>query len=302
VSGETTRIELKINNLEARLPEASESNLFVLDDNPTIEVLQRPTLEKDEVSQDEASVTELRFSLGNNVRIKSEFLDIKLRGEPQMRIADDLEMQGALQLVPGGRILVLGRRFIVEEGTVLFDTADAADPHLSIAAAWSAPNGVRVRVTVSGTATAPQLTWSSEPALPGGEAEVIALVLGGGGGSTDQGQASITSGIAFAANEALGQTGTDRVQFYTTQETSGTEGRVASLNDSGRESYTATYRISDELWFEGSYEQAEGIGPQNEARSGVSGTLDWRFHPHWSLRSEVGMLGAGLDLVWRYRY
>lgn len=213
-------------------------------------------------------------------------------------------MRGALELIPGGRILVLGRRFIVEEGTVLFDTADAANPHLSVSAAWAAPNGVQVRVTVSGTARAPHLSWTSEPALPGGEAEVIALVLGGGGGSaTDQSQAGITSGLAFAANEAIGKTGTDRVQFYTTQETSGTEGRVASLNDSSWESYTATYRISDELWFEGSYEQASGVGPQSDARSsGVSGTLDWRFHPHWSLRSEVGTLGAGLDLVWRYRY
>lgn len=302
-SEEKTRVELRINNLEATLPEASDSNLFVLDENPTIEILQRPAPEKTAAQEEKPSVTELKFVLGNNVRIKSEFLDIKLRGQPQMRLADDLEMRGALELIPGGRILVLGRRFIVEQGTVLFDTADAGDPHLSIAAAWSAPNGVRVRVTVGGTANAPQLSWSSEPALPGGEAEVFALVLGGGGGSsTDQGQASISSGLAFAANEALGQTGTDRVQFYSTQETSGTEGRVASLNDSSRESYTATYRISDELWFEGSYEQASGTGPQTEARSGVSGTLDWRFHPHWSLRSEVGMLGAGLDLVWRYRY
>lgn len=302
MTGQTTRLELKINNMEARLPEASKSNLFALDENPTIEVLQRPVAEKEKSEEQKTSATELKFILGDNVRLKSELLDIKLRGEPQMRIDDELEMRGALQLIPGGRILVLGRRFIVEEGTVLFDTADAADPHLSVAAAWSAPGGVRVRVTVGGTARAPQLSWSSEPALPGGEAEVIALVLGGGGGSsTDQGQASITSGIAFAANEALGQTGTDRIQFYTTQETSGTDGRVASLNDSSWESYTATYRISDELWFEGSYEQSSGAGPQT-TRSGVSGTLDWRFHQHWSLRSEFGTLGAGLDLVWRYRY
>lgn len=303
MTGETARVEVRINNLEANLPKASDSDLFVLDENPTIQILQRPNPEKTATEESESSVTEIKFILGNSVRLKSEFLDLKLRGDPQMRLAEDLQMRGALSLIPGGRILVLGRRFIVEEGTVLFDTADAADPHLSVAAAWSAPNGVRVRVTVGGTARAPQLSWSSEPALPGGEAEVIALVLGGGGGSTDQGQASITSGLAFAANEALGQTGTDRVQFYTTQETSGTEGRVASLNDSSWESYTATYRISDELWFEGSYEQAQGTGPQTTARStGVSGTLDWRFHPHWSLRSEVGTLGAGLDLVWRYRY
>jgi hypothetical protein len=30
--------------------------------------------------------------------------------------------------------------------------------------------------------------------------------------------------------------------------------------------------------------------------------VDWRFRRNWSLRTEVGNIGAGLDLVWQYRY
>ena len=220
-----------------------------------------------------------------------------------MRIAEELQMSGAIELIPGGRIDVLGRGFNVEAGTVLFDTGDASDPHLSASAAWRAPNGVLVRATVTGTAKAPRVEWSSEPALPGGEAEVIALVLGGGGGGTDQNRAGISSAIALGASEALGQTGVvSGVEFYTTQEACSGEGRVASLNDSSWDSYTAAFRIREDLWFEGSYQQGRSTALSAEARSGVSGTLDWRFHPNWSARTEIGMLGAGLDLVWRYRY
>ena len=33
-----------------------------------------------------------------------------------------------------------------------------------------------------------------------------------------------------------------------------------------------------------------------------SGTIDWRFRPRWSVRTEVGTIGAGVDLLWQYRY
>ena len=64
---------------------------------------------------------------------------------------------------------------------------------------------------------------------------------------------------------------------------------------------SAAFQVSDELWFEGSYRQ-ESAGPQTTQRNGFSGTLDWRFHPEWSARTEVGTLGVGADLLWQYRY
>lgn len=78
---------------------------------------------------------------------------------------------------------------------------------------------------------------------------------------------------------------------------------MASMNDSTWDSYTAAFPINDKLWFEGSLSRSgAGAGPQGGRRHGVSGTLDWRFHPNWSLRTEIGTLGTGLDLVWQYRY
>jgi hypothetical protein len=64
--------------------------------------------------------------------------------------------------------------------------------------------------------------------------------------------------------------------------------------------------IGDQLWFEGSY-KALSTRDANDANatnasSAWSGTVDWRFRRNWSLRTELGTIGTGVDLVWNYRY
>jgi hypothetical protein len=66
-------------------------------------------------------------------------------------------------------------------------------------------------------------------------------------------------------------------------------------------SYSAAVPISDNVWFEGSY-KTEERATAAEGHSGFSGTIDWRFKQNWALRTEAGQLGAGLDLLWHYRY
>ena len=69
-------------------------------------------------------------------------------------------------------------------------------------------------------------------------------------------------------------------------------------------SYTAAVRLSESVWFEGTYrnrleqqQNTTGTDPVD-----VSGTVDWRFQRNWSLRTEVGTMGTGMDLLWQYRY
>ena len=66
--------------------------------------------------------------------------------------------------------------------------------------------------------------------------------------------------------------------------------------------YSAAYPITDELWFEGSYKTLQNNDGTNSNSSAFSGTLDYRFRRNWSLRTEVGNIGAGVDLLWMYRY
>lgn len=299
LNDEALKMSLKMDDFTITLPEISETDLIDLSDNPTIEIVQRAKPEVEEAPPADTLPLLIQFELANNVRVKNKVLDLRLRGSPILNVDDGATVSGKIDLVRGGRITVLGRSFVIERGSVAFDTGDATNPHLQVLASWTAPNGVIVKVEVGGTAKEATLRWSSDPALPGGEADIMALVLGSGTGSSEQ--VGITS-LAIAANEAIGASGVSWMEVYATQELGSGDGRIASLTDSSWNSYTAAFRINDELWFEGSVQTSSGAGMQAEQDPGVSGTLDWRFHPQWSLRTEFGQLGGGLDLLWQYRY
>jgi len=287
-------LSVHVQQLLAELAEGVDDQLIDLEENPNISVIQEPRRDEDNKSSNALPVV-VKIDLGKDTRIRNSLLDARLTGAPEILLGKDTAISGGIELMRGSKFVVLGRSFIVDRGLIAFGTRDFTDPQLQVGATWSAPNNVIVRLDVGGTLSAPTLAWSSEPALPGGEAEVLALVIGGG---TDSSGISGASSVAMVANEI---TDVDGLAFYSTQQKSTGDGRVASLNDSNWDSYTASYQISDKLWFEGSYKRLT-TGAAGGSRSGVSGTLDWRFHPQWSLRSEIGMLGVGLDALWQYRY
>lgn len=299
---ERSEMDLTVNvpELTVELPETSDRQLIELSDNPTIHILQ-PLVKPEEAEKTEEKPTiwNVQVALGNAVRLKSRMLNLILTGKPRLRYDDELAVDGSIELVPGGRLQVLGRVFVIDHGTVVFDTQDNTNPHLDVTATWRTPSGILVRATVGGTANKPTLDWSSEPPLP--EADVVAIVLGGSGGGrdSDSNAASMSYGAAMV-NELIGQSGVRGVEFYATRSSAST-GQVARLSEKTWDNYTAAFQVSDELWFEGSYRQ-ESAGPQTTQRNGFSGTLDWRFHPEWSARTEVGTLGVGADLLWQYRY
>lgn len=292
-------LAVTLDDLTADIAQASKSDLLPLDENPSIQVIQEER--KDETTDTrEGLALNIVFNLGENVRIKGAGVDMRVTGTPEMRVAEKVEMRGDVKFLQGGRFQILGRGFTLEPGSLTFDTDEMANPHVNVSATWTAPDGVIVRMTVRGTVREPVLEWTSEPALPGGEAEIIGLVLGGGS-NADQGSARSAS-LAIAANEALGATAASGVvQVYMTQQDGSGEGRVAGMTESNWSNYTAAIRLSEDLWFEGSLQRGS-TGFQAMERQGVSGTLDWRFLPQWSARTELGTLGAGIDLLWRYRY
>jgi hypothetical protein len=68
------------------------------------------------------------------------------------------------------------------------------------------------------------------------------------------------------------------------------------------EAYTAKWRLKENLSFETTVRRGyERIDP-NADTPDVSGTFDWQFRRNWSLRTQVGTLGTGVDLLWQYRY
>src|SRR5690606_10230862 len=99
--------------------------------------------------------------------------DVSLRGT-----TEDPRIGGTAQVIPRqGSYTFAGTRFEITRGVISFDANVPIDPRLDIAAETSA-TGLNVEVTVRGSATQPEIAFTSTPALP--EEEVLARLLFGG--------------------------------------------------------------------------------------------------------------------------
>ena len=108
----------------------------------------------------------------NRVFIRGRGLDAELGG--QVRITgpiSDVRPVGGFSL-NRGRLAILGQRVTFESGTVTL--TGNLDPHINLLARTEG-DGITVFVTVSGRASAPQFSFTSNPALP--EDEVLARLI-----------------------------------------------------------------------------------------------------------------------------
>lgn len=295
-----SEVAIDLSGLVVELPTGTDAGVIALEDNPSIEVVQRPP-RKETVVQERGDPLRLLVSMGRGVKVTSPLFEVVVQGEPEIDVRDEVAIAGQVSLIPGGHVQVLGKVFLIEKGLIAFDGTETTNPHLDVAATWRSASGILVRAHISGTAKDPTLEWSSEPPLPGGESAVVAMVIGGGGGTGGQGGAMASYAAAAAVNQMIGEVGVRNVEVYAGRESQVGGGQVARLSDRTWDSYTASIQLSDELWFQGSYKQ-ESSGPGTTPRAGLSGTLDWRFDPNWSISTELGWLGTGVDLLWQYRY
>ncbi|MEZ4225436.1 MAG: translocation/assembly module TamB domain-containing protein [Polyangiaceae bacterium] len=273
-------VEVDIPYLEARLPQASGRRVIELDDNPNIAVVQ-PLREPSAFGGDRVLPWRFVVKLGNSVSVNRNDLVIPVSGQPVVELGQEVAVMGYVDLRAGGRIQALGKSFVVEHGRVLFDTEDPTDPHLTALASWRAPDGSTVYLEVTGTLKDARLRVTSPDHS---EDEAMALLLGGGG--------DLATGAGIGAlNAIFGDALQGRVEV-----------RTATYED--KSAHTVAVNLGENIWFEGTYRQsAQTVQSSTGAdKVDVSGTIDWRFRHDWSLRTEIGTLGTGLDLLWQYRY
>ena len=298
---ERMSMRVSLPKLKVLLPRSAGRALIELNPNPDIQIVQELGRED---QKEERLPWVVKIDLGDEVRVQSATLNLRLLGNPTLTLADELSIDGKLVLPPGGRANVAGKVFIVETGFVQFDTEDFTNPHVNIRAVWRAPSGVRITANLAGTAREPELTLESDPPLAGGEPEIYALLFGGGAGNTESSAADPALGAgATMLSEVLGNTALRGVELRAgiEQHNSNTSTQSAQLANNEWRSYAAAVPLSDDVWFEGSYKQEER-STATEGHSGFSGTIDWRFKQDWALRTEAGQLGTGLDVLWYYRY
>jgi len=295
------RVEVTVSSLVAKLPESSGRSVVDLGDNPAIVVAQ-PLREPRPKRTGEILPWKFVINLGRGVKLRRSDLEIPLVGQPIVELGQKTNVTGYVELEPGGRFQAWGKTFVIDTGRVIFDTPDPADPHITAAANWRGPDGTIVYADVRGTLKEAKIAVSSDP--PRSEPEIMAILFGGssaGSGSEDTGSSRSREGSA-AAGGVLATAFNSLFAESLSRGPVQVELRTSTNED--KASYTAAVRLAENIWFEGTYRNR--LEAQQDATSAepvdVSGTIDYRFRRNWSLRTEVGTLGTGLDLLFQYRY
>src|SRR5262249_5978627 len=142
-------------------------------------------------------------------------------------------------------------------------------------------------VDVSGTVAAPVIALRSDP--PRSEDEIVALLVGiqDDSGKSDENEQFRRTAMALAMNRLVQDSLLSGLQFGAGETTTG---------DSVS---TVTMRVGSKVWFEGRTVYGSSTSVNQENR--VSGVVDWRFAPSWSLRTQLGDV-SGVELRWSLRY
>lgn len=181
---------------------------------------------------------------------------------------------GQLDLVRG-RLSLLGKTFDLRSGQVLLDETAPDDPFLDITAAANA-DGLTAVVEISGRASAPEVTITSEPPLP--EDEVISrLLFGESVGALSPIQAlQLAEGVASLSG---GGGGIDI--FETIRQTVGVD--VLEVDSSGDDVADSTVRAGTYL-SDGTLLSVE----QGAGADSTRATLEMELTPHISVETGVG--------------
>lgn len=127
-------------------------------------------------SSSEGPVLDVTVTLPNQFFVRGKGLESEWKGRLQVTgPVSNPSITGQLVSIRGVFGLI-GKEFTLTKGVVNFSGATPPDPLLDIVVSYNAPN-ITAMATVSGTATSPSLTLSSQPPLP--QDEIVAQVLFG---------------------------------------------------------------------------------------------------------------------------
>jgi len=294
-------VTLSIPSLEAKLPQEATRSVIALDENQDILIAQ--PIREPALGADAASLPwRMRFELGNDVKITRADLSLPITGSPEIILGEQLQIQGTVELRPGGRLSLPGvpRPFTIENGAVTFDAdGDPKDPRLKVRAVCKLPQ-LTVWATVTGTFESAKFAFESDNPSLTNQAQILAALIA----PTDNGSATaatgsqsadqLRAGAGYLSQRLLANTALSRLELNAGTETTADQHSYAT--------YSAAYPITDEVWFEGSYKTLQSQDFTGSNRTALSGTFDWRFKKNWSLTVEAGTIGAGTDLLWLYRY
>lgn len=272
-------VDVVFANLDATLPEEESRELTDLNDNPNVTIIQ--PLEQPKGGRNEDDLPwHFVIHLGSAAKIgRGAAMDIKIAGDPNVVLAQDLGVTGTIFLKRNGALVLYRKLFTIETGSVIFDTPDPKDPRLDVQASYRTSDGDTLFVYVTGTLTHPKVTFdrSTESAMQ--------VLL--------KDDASATNLGIGVLDRLIGDTPLSRVQL-----------RSQDSSESGT-TYTAAYRLNEQFVVEGNYRASAGSSSaaQDSGSAGDYGAaVDWRVGKNVSVRGQLGTIGTGVELVYQYKY
>jgi hypothetical protein len=265
-------VDIELLDWEMRARPSASRDLIDLSTPSDIVVIQR-RVEKE--ADPDLLPYRVDIDLGPRSTFKLADLEVPLQGNLTIDYTDVSVMRGTLAFRRGGRIPIFGQVFSVVDGSLRLDPKQPSNPGLDITLTGRNAYDQPVDVHITGTLKEPR----TDPAP-----EELQALLGGGAG------AALSGGVqALGVNQLIGESVQLRVDSATESEQS-------------EATYTAAVQIDEDLWFEANYQRSQDNTLNQEQSEILSGTLDYRFHRNWSLRTRVGNTGGSVDLLWQYRY
>lgn len=244
--------------------------------------------------------TRMTVTLGNEVRLEGRGIDVRLGGRTLVEIAEEVSVQGRIDL-RGGTAIVHGRRFTVDRGTITFsEGGDPGNPTVVAAAYWDAPDRTRVWVEFAGPMKTGNLTLRSEP--PFSKNEILSVLLfgrpdpntaspGADPQRSDDASGATAVGSGFVASDL------NRVLSEIDEDLD-----IETDTLSGNRTRTKLGRS----FFDRRLKVQVGYAPGRTTYREPDTTyifLNWQFVPKWSLVATRGDRGTSiLDVLFQHRY
>ncbi|PRQ09978.1 Translocation and assembly module TamB [Enhygromyxa salina] len=232
---------------------------------------------------------ELRLELRDPLQITGSAVDMAWAGSLGITRDTGLEIDGQLE-ARRGRLELLGHRFDIRRGLVNLPTDGSLDPFLDIIAETSTTEA-DVTVTIRGRTSAPELRFSSSPALS--EYQILTLLVTG---STELGQgegevqAKAASLLAAVSNPKLQQ----QLDRYL-----GIDRANIGFGDSiDQPILSVGKRVTPKVFVETTYHH-NAPDDENTAEVGV----EYDFARRWSLETYFGDAAVGgVGVYWTHSF
>ncbi len=271
--------EVDLNYWRMKAARTVARNLIDLDGNPDIIVVQH---EKPATDPSEIMPYRIVVRLNQDVAFSLAELNIPMSGKTRLDYTDKARMTGTINLLPGGRLPILGRVFNVTNGKITLNPKQPSNPSINLNLVGRSSTGEAVYVTIAGTV--------SDPVLEPPPSELQSLL--GAGNLLSGGVQALGVNDLLGDFELLG----GRVKNLELRVSSDTE-------RADNQSYSAAVQIGEKIWLEGTVQTSRGNGINaTESETVQTFTIDYRFHPNWSLKTNAGKSGGSVDLQWQYRY